>query len=198
MSISSTLMLKRKRGCRELACLFRFEPQRMIFYSDFVECCSKYAYPGTVKTVPYEHFRTQFLKLIIYENILIKKGAKNMKYEWIDGYLLNKKGVTKDFKEEWNWIRYFIGGKMFAAICLDDDTNLPYYITLKLEPVEGEFLRQQYEDIIPGYYMNKVHWNSINPDGNVPDELMRELLDKSYDLVLHGLSKKLQKEILGL
>lgn len=121
-----------------------------------------------------------------------------MKYEWIDGYLLNKKGVTKDFKEEWNWIRYFIGGKMFAAICLDDDTNLPYYITLKLEPMEGEFLRQQYEDIIPGYYMNKVHWNSINPDGNVPDELMRKLLDKSYDLVLHGLSKKLQKEILGL
>lgn len=121
-----------------------------------------------------------------------------VKYEWIDGYLLDKNGVTKDFKEEWNWIRYFIGGKMFAAICLDDDTNLPYYITLKLEPMEGEFLRQQYEDIIPGYYMNKVHWNSINPDGNVPDELMRELLDKSYDLVLHGLSKKLQKEIPGL
>lgn len=121
-----------------------------------------------------------------------------VKYEWIDGYLLDKNGVTKDFKEEWNWIRYFIGGKMFAAICLDDDTNLPYYITLKLEPMEGEFLRQQYEDIVPGYYMNKVHWNSINPDGNVPDELMRELLDKSYDLVLHGLSKKLQKEIPGL
>ena len=52
LSISSTLMLKRKRGCREPACLFRFEPQRMIFYSDFVECCSKYAYPGTVETVP--------------------------------------------------------------------------------------------------------------------------------------------------
>lgn len=120
-----------------------------------------------------------------------------MKYEWIDEYLLSKKGVTKDFKEEWNWIRYLIGGKMFAAVCLDDESNQPYYITLKLEPMEGEFLRQQYPDIIPGYYMNKVHWNSINPDGAVPDELMREMLDKSYSLVLHGLTKKLQKEILG-
>lgn len=120
-----------------------------------------------------------------------------MKYEWIDEYLLSKKGVTKDFKEEWNWIRYLIGGKMFAAVCLDDESHQPYYITLKLEPMEGEFLRQQYPDIIPGYYMNKVHWNSINPDGAVPDELMREMLDKSYRLVLHGLTKKLQKEILG-
>lgn len=44
-----------------------------------------------------------------------------MKYQWIDNYLLNKKGVTKDLKIEWNWIRYQIGGKMFAAICLDSD-----------------------------------------------------------------------------
>lgn len=121
-----------------------------------------------------------------------------MKYEWIDEYLLSKKGVTKDFKEEWNWIRYLIGGKMFAAVCLDDKSNQPYYITLKAEPMEGEFLRRQYPDIIPGYYMNKVHWNSINPDGAVPNELMKEMLDKSYSLVLHGLTKKLQKEILGM
>ena len=120
-----------------------------------------------------------------------------MKYEWIDEYLLSKKGDTKDFKEERNWIRYFVGGKMFAAICFDDNTNQPYYITLKLDPMEGEFLRAQYSDIIPGYYMNKVHWNSIKPDGIIPDELMKEMLDKSYDLVLHGLSKKLQRELLA-
>ncbi|MCQ4022645.1 MULTISPECIES: MmcQ/YjbR family DNA-binding protein [unclassified Ruminococcus] len=119
-----------------------------------------------------------------------------MKYEWIDEFLLSKTGVTRDFKEEWNWIRYFIGGKIFAAICLDDD-NQPYYITLKLEPMEGEFLRTQYEDIIPGYYMNKVHWNSVRYNGNVPDELLKEMLTKSYELVLHGLSKKKQNEILG-
>ncbi len=119
-----------------------------------------------------------------------------MKYEWLDEFLMNKKSVEKDLKAEWNWIRYLIGGKMFAAVCLDDD-NKPYYITLKLEPSEGEFLRSQYDDIIPGYYMNKSHWNSVKADGNVPDDLLRDMLTRSYNLVLGGLSKKKQKELLG-
>lgn len=118
-----------------------------------------------------------------------------MRYTWIDSYLLSKPGVTKDIQENWNWIRYHIGGKMFAAVCLDE-TDKPYYITLKLEPAEGDFLRQQYPDIVPGYYMNKTHWNSVKPDGEVPDDLLKDLLDKSYQLVLEGLSKKKQKEIL--
>ena len=81
-----------------------------------------------------------------------------MRYTWIDEYLLSKAGVTKDLQKDWNWVRYQIGGKMFAAVCLGESDE-PYYITLKLEPAEGDFLRQQYEDIIPGYYMNKTHWN---------------------------------------
>lgn len=119
-----------------------------------------------------------------------------MKYKWIDSYLLNKKGVTKDLKVEWNWIRYQIGGKMFAAICLDSNDE-PHYITLKLKPDEGEFLRQQFSDIIPGYYMNKTHWNSVIPDGEVPDDLLKEMLDKSYQLVLNSFSRKKQEEILS-
>lgn len=118
-----------------------------------------------------------------------------MKYQWIDDYLLKKPGVTKDLKKEWNWIRYMIGGKMFAAVLLNKE-NEPYYINLKLEPSEGDFLRQQYEDIIPGYYSNKQHWNSVNPDGVVPDWLLKEMLDKSYALVLDGFSKKKRQEIL--
>lgn len=118
-----------------------------------------------------------------------------MKYIWLDGYLLAKKGVTKDFKIEWNWVRYQIGGKLFAAVCLDSANN-PKYITLKLKPEEGEFLRQQYADIIPGYYMNKVHWNSVKADGEVPDEILKDMLDKSYQLVLSSFSRKKQKEIL--
>lgn len=118
-----------------------------------------------------------------------------MKYPWIDDYLLKKPGVTKDLKVEWNWIRYMIGGKMFAAVLLGEDGE-PYYINLKLEPSEGDFLRQQYEDIIPGYYSNKKHWNSIKPDGAVPDWLLKEMLDKSYILVLNGFSKKKRQEIL--
>jgi len=118
-----------------------------------------------------------------------------MKYPWIDEYLMKKPAVTKDLKKEWNWIRYMIGGKMFAAILLGDDDQ-PYYINLKLDPVEGDLLRQQYEDIIPGYYSNKRHWNSIKPDGAVPDWLLKEMLDKSYALVARGLSKKQRQELL--
>ena len=118
-----------------------------------------------------------------------------MRYTWIETFLLSKKGVTTDLQKDWNWIRYKIGDKMFAAICLDEN-NEPYYITLKLKPDEGDFLRSQYEDIIPGYYMNKKHWNSIKPDGAVPDDLLKDLLNKSYQLVLSGFSKKKQRELL--
>jgi predicted DNA-binding protein (MmcQ/YjbR family) len=99
-------------------------------------------------------------------------------------------GVNAYFKEE-----VYYDGKLFAAVCLNEEDE-PYYITLKLEPEEGDFLRKQYEDIVPGYYMNKVHWNSVRPDGAVPDDLLKDLLDKSYQLVLGGLSKKKQQEIL--
>ncbi len=119
-----------------------------------------------------------------------------MRYTWIDEYLMSKPGVAKDLKQEWNWIRYQLGGKLFCAVCLDGEDK-PYYINLKLTPSEGEFLRREYEDIIPGYYMNKLHWNSVKADGAVPDELLKSLLDKSYKLVLEALPKKTQREILS-
>ncbi len=118
-----------------------------------------------------------------------------MKYPWIDAYLMAKPGVEKDVQSDWNWIRYKIGSMMFCAVCLDDQDQ-PYYITLKLEPAKGDALRQLYPDILPVYYMNKVHWNSVRPDGTVPEELMKEMLDESYHLVLHRLSRKIQKKIL--
>lgn len=117
-----------------------------------------------------------------------------MSYPWLDEYLIAKKGVTKDFKAEWGWNRYLIGGKLFCAECLDD-SGKPYYITLKLAPERGDALRQLYPDILPGYYMNKVHWNSVRADGNVPVELMKEMLDEAYGLVFKSLSKKKQQDI---
>lgn len=120
-----------------------------------------------------------------------------MRYEWMDEYLLKKRGVTRDFQPVWNWIRYHVGGKMFAAICLDSKER-PYYINLKLEPMKGEIFRRQYEDILPGYYSDKVHWNSIRPDGEVPDDLLKDMLDESYHLVLEGFSRKRQREILEI
>ena len=120
-----------------------------------------------------------------------------MRYLWLDEYLLNKRGVTKDFQPVWNWIRYHIGGKMFAALCLDD-AGKPYYINLKLDPMESEFLRGQYPDILPGYYSDKRCWVSVRPDGAAPDSLLRNMLDQSYGLVLAGQSKKARRAALGL
>ena len=107
-----------------------------------------------------------------------------MPYPWIDDYLLQKPGVTKDLQPDWNWIRYQIGGKGKAMVVADS-------------PADGDFLRGQYEGILPGYYMNKTHWNSVRAQGSVPDDLLRNLLDEAYRLVLHALPKKKQREITG-
>ena len=120
-----------------------------------------------------------------------------MRYNWLDEYLLSKPGVTKNLQTDWNWIRYLIGGKMFVAVCLGAEEK-PYYITLKLEPAEGAFLREQYSDIIPGYYCNKEHWNSVRPDGEVPDDVLRTMLDHAYRAVLTSLSRNAQREALGM
>ena len=120
-----------------------------------------------------------------------------MRYTWIDTYLLGKRGVTKDLQKDWNWIRYHIGGKMFAAILLDNNDQ-PYFINLKLEPLEGELMRTQYADIIPGYYSDKRCWNSVRADGAVPDDVLKTLLDRSFALVLESLPKAKQREALAL
>ncbi|RCX18822.1 putative DNA-binding protein (MmcQ/YjbR family) [Anaerobacterium chartisolvens] len=117
-----------------------------------------------------------------------------MKYAWVDEYCLSKKGAVKEYKLEWNATRYMIKGKMF--VLQGGDKEGKSIITLKLEPSHGQLLRQQFKDIVPGYYMNKEHWNSLYLEGDVPDEIVRGMLDMSYKLVLASLSNKLQKEIL--
>ena len=119
-----------------------------------------------------------------------------MSYEWKDSFLLSLPGVCKDFKTEWNWTRYMVGGKLFCAVC-HDERGGEVFITMKLEPLRGEFLRGQYADILPGYYMNKVHWNSVGAEGSVPQELLRDMLEESYRLVAGGLAKK-TRAALGL
>jgi len=118
-----------------------------------------------------------------------------MKYTWLDEYLLSKTGANKDFKVEWQWHRYLIKDKMFGAIC-SDKVGKPI-VTIKCEPIVGDLLRSQYTDIVPGYYMNKEHWNSVYLDGEVLDEVLRNMIDMSYQLVFNSLSKKVQKEIIG-
>jgi len=92
-----------------------------------------------------------------------------MKYEWLNDYCLSHKGAEKDFKIEWDAVRYLIGGKMFA-LQGGDKQNKPI-ITLKCPLPVGYTLRREYPDIVPGYYMNKEHWNSVYLEGDVPDEV---------------------------
>lgn len=118
-----------------------------------------------------------------------------MKYDWIDKHCLDKKGVEKDYKAEWEATRYMIKGKMFAMQGNHKDGKP--IITMKLEPVFGQMLRQQYKDIIPGYYMNKEHWNSVYLEGEVPEDVLEDMLNKSYLILLNSFSKKIQGEIVN-
>lgn len=117
-----------------------------------------------------------------------------MKYEWINEYCLSKQGVEKDFKVEWEATRYLIRGKIF--VMQGGDKYKKPIITLKCEPVFGQLLREQNQHIVPGYYMNKEHWNSAYLEGDVPDDVLKQMIDMSYDLVLKSFSKKMQKEII--
>ncbi len=118
-----------------------------------------------------------------------------MQYKWLDDYLRSKKGAEKDYKEEWEATRYMLKGKMFAMQGNHKDGR--EIITIKLEPSHGQSLRDEYADIIPGYYMNKEHWNSVYLDGDVPADLLQEMIDESYELLLASLSKKTRQEVLG-
>lgn len=121
-------------------------------------------------------------------------------YDWLDAYLCSKPGCEKDFKAEWEWWRYLVGGKMFAAtLCPGPEHDSTYaersLLTLKCDPVWSQALRSEHEGILPGFYMDKRNWISVVLDGSVPDELVRELCDHSYSLVFSKLTKKLQREI---
>jgi len=115
------------------------------------------------------------------------------KYEWLDEFCLAQKGATKDYKVEWEATRYMVGGKMFAL--RGEDKAGKSIITLKLDPAFGAALRQQYKDIAPGYYMNKEHWNSLDLNGEVPDDVVRTMVKESHHLIFNALSKKVREGI---
>ena len=96
-------------------------------------------------------------------------------------------------KEDWGATIYQIGGKMFA-LRGNDNTGRPI-VSLKLPPADGTALRDQHKDIIAGYYMNKDRWNSVYLDGCVPDDILRDMIDRSYSVLFSSLTKKAQKEI---
>lgn len=98
------------------------------------------------------------------------------------------------------WQRYQVGGKLFAATCQPGPEHKGFdcreLISFKCEPERAELLRAEFPDIIPGLYLDKRNWNSVFLDGGVPEDVLRELCTRSYDLVFQKLTKKLQREIL--
>ena len=119
----------------------------------------------------------------------------------LDALLRTNAGVTKDYKTEWEWDRYMVGGKMFAAMCQPGKTHAAEYaghplLTLKCDPLESESLQREFADILSGFYMNKQNWVSIRLDGNVPDGVIEQLSVRAYTLIFEKLTKKMQKEIL--
>ncbi|MCI1965619.1 MAG: MmcQ/YjbR family DNA-binding protein [Oscillospiraceae bacterium] len=123
------------------------------------------------------------------------------RYDWLEKELLDNPGAERDYKAEWSWHRWLVGGKMFAAVCSPGPEHGIYggrkLLTLKCEPMLSELMRKEYEDILPGFYMNKQNWISIFLDGEVPDGVLRDLCGRSYRLVFEKLTKKAQREILS-
>ena len=79
-----------------------------------------------------------------------------------------------------------VGGKMFAASHLDGE---PLQVSVKCDPEFAVQLRAAYPAIVPGYHLNKRHWNTITLDGSLPDRMVTDLLGDSYDLVVASLPK---------
>ena len=121
------------------------------------------------------------------------------RYEWLDAYLLAKPGAEKDFKAEWGWWRYRVGGKLFAATCQPGPQYQGYdcreLVNLKCDPGLSPLLQAEFSDVIPGFYSDKRHWISVFLDSAVPEDVLKDLCDRSYTLVFQGLTKKLQREL---
>lgn len=109
-------------------------------------------------------------------------------------YCLSKKGATEDTPFDPNTLCFKVGGKIFAII----DIELFESVNLKCDPDHAILLREQYEDIVPGYHMHKKHWNTVFFNKSVPDSIILQLVEESYDLVFKSLPKKTQQEITAL
>lgn len=112
-------------------------------------------------------------------------------YQWLDECLQKQPSTEKEFQPAWQAYKYLLCGKMYAYIGIDDRNGRPI-VTLKLEPSFSDMLRSNYEDIVPGYYMNKIHWSTAYLDGNIPQDVIADLAYASYQLVRSSLSKKAQ------
>jgi predicted DNA-binding protein (MmcQ/YjbR family) len=114
-----------------------------------------------------------------------------MDIERLRDYCLAKKAVEESFPFDQYTLVFKVGGKMFALLSLN---NFPLRINLKCDPERAIELREAFDAIIPGYHSNKKHWNTLVIDGSIQPDLLHELIDHSYVLVVSKMSRKTKKE----
>lgn len=122
----------------------------------------------------------------IFGEKLPEEGKNN--YKWIEGYIIDKTGVVKDYKENWEWTRFLINNDMFAVICKDTDKK--WVLNIKLSPNDTTSLRKKYSEVSECIYLNKLHWNSIKLDGDISDKDMKNIIDTSYNYQLSTYKNK--------
>jgi predicted DNA-binding protein (MmcQ/YjbR family) len=99
-------------------------------------------------------------------------------------YCLRKPNATESTPFGEDNLVFKVGGKMFALLSLDE---VPARANLKCNPDLALELRDRYEQVQPGYHMNKKHWNTIELGGGIPGSELCKMIDQSYELVVSGL-----------
>ncbi|MCA9833689.1 MAG: MmcQ/YjbR family DNA-binding protein [Thermomicrobiales bacterium] len=116
-----------------------------------------------------------------------------MEPHWIDERIASLPGTSTEHKPAWGSMLYRVGDKMIGMRGTYKDGRP--ILTIKLPPAQGELLRETYDAIIPGYYSNKVHYNSVFLDAGFDDAFIGELIEDAYDCVFATLTGKAQKAI---
>jgi predicted DNA-binding protein (MmcQ/YjbR family) len=101
-------------------------------------------------------------------------------------YCLSKSDATESAPFGPEVLVFKVGGKMFALAALD---QVPSRVNLKCDPDLALDLRDRYEQVTPGYHMNKRHWNTVEIESAIPDAELQKMIDHSYDLVAKRLRK---------
>jgi predicted DNA-binding protein (MmcQ/YjbR family) len=107
-------------------------------------------------------------------------------------WCLAQPGATEEFPFGEQPSVFKVGGKMFALCNL---RSRPLELSLKCEPELGERLRASYPAIRAGYHLNKRHWNTVTLDGSLPDTMVFDMLEDSYDLVVAGLPRATRRRL---
>jgi len=107
-------------------------------------------------------------------------------------YCLSKPRATEGTPFGPDVLVFKVRGKMFALAALEE---VPTTVNLKCDPDLALELRDRYEQIQPGYHMNKKHWNTVEIESGIPDAEVRKMIDHSYELVRESLSKAERKKL---